>query len=86
MPLSVVHGGVQATFAVISAPGGCAWKHREAIRLTLPIPYFAISASKPSITDACALSASINTAKRHVPSFPPSRAGAANSAGATELA
>jgi hypothetical protein len=34
------------------------------MRLTLATPYLATSASRPSITDGCALSASISTANR----------------------
>ncbi|MES2877875.1 MAG: helix-turn-helix domain-containing protein, partial [Pseudomonadota bacterium] len=42
-------------------------------RLTLATPYFATSASSPSIAEACALSASISTANRRWPSsaWPP---------------
>jgi hypothetical protein len=38
------------------------------MRLTLATPKRAISASRPSITLACALSASISTARRRWPS------------------
>src|SRR5678815_5433066 len=40
------------------------------MRLALATPYFATSASRPSITDGCALSASISTASRRCSSSP----------------